>query len=108
MPLWPGLVAGGVGIVGLAVGIPLVAINGKYTNCRSGTRGEKYDCADIYKTAAGGWTFTVIGIAGIVSSAILIPLHLRSTAKEKPRAHLDHLAVMPSSEGVVLGAGGRF
>lgn len=108
-PLWPAIVAGGVGVVGIVVGAPLVAIDGNGTNCRGDARPDNRNCADLYKTAGGGWTLTAMGIAGLATSGVLLYLHLSTRPKEGRSASIETLAVTPVPEGgVMVGAGGRF
>jgi len=115
VPLWPAIVAAGVGVVGIAVGAPLIAIDGNGTNCRGDARPDKRNCADLYSTAAGGWTLTILGATGLVASAVLFPLHYlprrHQTSRETPArsATVDRFSFGPlPGGGVVVGASGRF
>ncbi|MCA9666855.1 MAG: hypothetical protein KC503_14745 [Myxococcales bacterium] len=116
-PLWPALVSAGVGVVGLVVGIPLLAIDGNYTNCTGTAAPDGSNCADIYSTSGGGWLMTGLGIAGIAASGVLFYLYFRSKGQKSEKAAaligsdelgLTNVGVMPTSSGVVFGASGRF
>jgi hypothetical protein len=111
-PLWPAIVAGGAGVLGIAIGAPLIAIDGNGTNCRGDPRPDNRNCADLYSTAGGGWTLTAMGIAGLATSGVLFYLHFSSKPKEQTTARsalLDRIAVAPLADGgVFVGAGGRY
>jgi hypothetical protein len=113
IPLWPALVAAGVGVVGIAVGAPLIAIDGNGTNCRGDARPDKRNCQDLYATAGGGWTLTILGAMGLAASAVLFPLHFMPnrprTPSDQPGATVHRLSFAPLPEGgAVVGASGRF
>jgi hypothetical protein len=107
-PLWPGIVAGAIGVVGLAAGIPLLAIDGTGTNCRGDARPDYRNCADLYTTKAGGAVFTTFGVLGLVGAAVFLPLHFISKPKERQRAAVEQVTVIRTSDGVYVGAAGRF
>lgn len=109
-PLWPGITLAAVGVVGIAVGAPLIAIDGKGTNCVGGDPlPDKSNCADLYNTATGGWLLTVMGIGALAGSGVMFYLHFTSKPKEKERAGIEHFAIVPTSDGgAMLGASGRF
>jgi hypothetical protein len=108
-PLWPALVAGGAGVVGLAVGIPLIAIDGNGTNCNGEPRPDKLNCPDLVRTAAGGWVMTGMGIAALGASGVLLYLHLSSRPREQKRATVDRITFGPIPEGgIVVTTTGRF
>ena len=109
-PLWPALAASGVGVLGLAVGIPLIAMDGGGTNCRGGDAlPDKTNCKDLYSTKGGGWALTAMGLGSLIGSGVLFYLHYGRSSKEQRQAHLDQIGVSPVIEGgAVLGASGRF
>ncbi len=108
-PLWPGIVAAGAGVVGLAVGIPLIAIDGKGTNCRGDARPDNRNCQDLVSTKGGGWTLTAMGIASLAASGVLFYLHFSSKPSEQRKATVERFSFAPLPEGgVALGASGRF
>jgi hypothetical protein len=111
-PLWPGIVAGGAGLTALAIGIPLVAIDGNGTNCRGEPRSDYRNCEDLYDTAAGGWVLTTMGLAGLTASGVLFYLHFTSKPDERAteqRASVEWINAAPLPDGgVAVGAGGRF
>jgi hypothetical protein len=114
-PLWPALVASGVGVVGLAVGIPLLSMDGDPTNCRGTPRPDGRNCADLYATAGPGWAFTAMGLAGAVTAGVLFYLYLRSpNAEASKKASSPKVGWLPqlksSADGRswVIGAVGRF
>lgn len=110
MPLWPGLVLAGAGLVGIAAGAPLVAVDGNFSQCSGPPEPNNAHCAKVLETATGGWILTGLGIASLAASGVLLYLHFTGKPKEQPRAAgLDHFGVSPMPEGgVVFGASGRF
>lgn len=109
-PLWPAILTASLGVVGIAVGAPLVAIDGNGTNCRGEPREDLRNCQDLYATAAGGWTLTGLGLGSLAASGVLFYLHFSSKPKEQPRAAtLDRFSFAPLPEGgIAFGAAGRF
>lgn len=112
-PLWPSLVAAGVGVVGLAVGIPLLSMDGDFTNCRGTAMPDGRNCEDRYATSGGGWAFTAMGIAGLATSGVLFYLYLRSqgerkTAQRALESPWGQVSLLPTHEGFVIHAGGTF
>lgn len=108
-PLWPGLVAGGIGILGLTAGIPLIAINGDGTHCSGPPLPDKTNCSELYKTGVAGWTLTAVGIGGLTAAAIFIPLHLTTKPKEQAKPNLTQLYISSTpSGGSFLNLAGQF
>lgn len=110
-PLWPTLAAAGVGVLGLAVGIPLLSMDGDPTNCRGEPRPDGRNCADVYSTSGAGWAMTTIGIAGLATAGVLAYFYFTSGKREKASAWLRGqrtVAVTPLDGGLMLGAGGTF
>ena len=108
-PLWPGIVAGGVGVASLVTGLALLGMDGGGVNCRGDEREDKRNCEDLYDTAGGGWVMTTMGIAGLAASSVFIYLHVTTKPKERNRAGVHHFAVMPVADGgMFLGTSGRF
>jgi hypothetical protein len=88
-----------VGVVGIAVGAPLVAIDGQPT---CSLPNPMQTCPNVYNTVGGGATLLTLGIAGALASVPLFILDHRARAKR--------LSVMmaPTSGGALLSASGRF
>lgn len=110
-PLWPVLAAAGVGVLGLAVGIPLVAMDGDPTNCRGEPRPDGRNCQDVYSTSGAGWTFTTMGIAGLATAGVLFYLYLTSPKRDATTAGLPWLhrvSIAPAQGGLLMGASGTF
>jgi hypothetical protein len=90
-----------VGVVGIAVGAPLVAIDGNPT-CN--LPNPRTSCADVYNTIGGGAAMLTIGIAGVAASGVLFYFDHRA----RKRAATASVAVTPLVGGAQLTAGGRF
>jgi hypothetical protein len=90
-----------VGVVGLAIGIPLVAIDGQPT---CDLPNPRRSCPEVYNTGGGGGTLVAFGAAGLAASGVLFYLDYR--ARHRPPA--ARLAVTPTVGGTLLTAGGRF
>ena len=101
---WVGIASLVAGVVGLAVGIPLVVIDGNPT-CTPPAGGDPRKlCKEVYNTAGGGGTLLALGAAGAAAGAVLLYLDHRA----RNRA-LQHVSVVPMLEGGVLATvGGRF
>ena len=106
--LYSGIGLAAAGVIGIAIGAPLIAIDGKGTNCIGDPKDDYSNCADLYSTAAGGWVLTAMGVASLAGSGVLFYLYF-SKPKETSRAGLERFAIVPTSDGgVVMGASGRF
>ncbi len=92
----------GLGIVGLAVGIPLVVIDGRPT-CDAPD--PSHTCPEVYNTAGGGAAMLAIGAIGLVASIPLLYLDWRS--RSRPVSSL-RLFGAPASGGATVGLGGTF
>ena len=90
-----------VGVVGIAVGAPLVAIDGNPT-CNSPN--PRTSCPDVYNTIGGGAAMLTLGIAGVAASGVLFYFDHRA----RKRAQAATVAVTPLLGGAQLTAGGRF
>jgi len=88
-----------VGVVGIAVGAPLVAIDGNPT-CNSPN--PRTSCPDVYNTMGGGATMLTLGIAGVAASGVLFYLDHRA------RKNATTVTLLPTQGGAYLSAGGRF
>jgi hypothetical protein len=91
----------GVGVVGLAVGIPLIAIDGRPT-CNPGNdpvtgmpRDPKRFCPEVYNTAAGGGIMTAVGIASLAASGVFWYLDW----KQRRPATAPKVSLVPLLEG---------
>ncbi len=109
-PLWPSLVAAGVGLVGLGVGIPLIALDGEPALCRNDKpNADLSNCSELYATGTGGWVLTGAGLAALATSGVLFYLYYASRPQEQRAAAVDNLILSPTVDGgFVLGATGRF
>jgi len=110
-PLWPALAAAGVGVLGLAVGIPLLSMDGDFTNCRGPARPDGRNCTDIYSTSGAGWTMTTLGLAGLATAGVLFYFYFTSDPPEKKHAwwrNPNTLSVAPITGGAILGTSGTF
>jgi len=110
IPLWPSLVAAGVGVLGLGVGIPLIAIDGTGTDCIGNPLPNDMHCQTLLDTKIAGWVITGVGIAALANSGALLALHLAIRPKEEPSNRVvQALTIMPTTDGgFMLGALGRF
>ena len=88
-----------VGVVGIAVGAPLVAIDGNPT-CSSPD--PRHSCANVYNTVGGGATMLTLGIAGVAASAVLFYFDHRA------RKQATTVSVSPTVGGASLSLSGRF
>lgn len=91
-----------VGLVGVVVGIPLLAIDGQPT-CNKPN--PKQSCPEVYNTVGGGATLLTFGLAGVAASGVLFYLDHR--ARKRAAAH-PTVMVAPLRGGAFLSAGGRF
>ncbi len=89
-----------VGLVGVAIGIPLLAIDGQPTCSLPNPRQA---CPEVYNTVGGGATLLTIGIGGLAASGALFYLDHRARKKRVPTVSL-----MPLQGGLFVSTGGRF
>ncbi len=89
-----------VGVVALAVGIPLMAIDGNPT-CN--LPNPRTSCPDVYNTMGGGATMLTLGLAGVAASGVLFYMDHRARKKSSTT-----VSVLPLSGGAYLSAGGTF
>ena len=85
-PLWPAVVAAGIGIVGLATGIPVLSLDGEPTNCRGTPRPDGRNCEDIYATSGPGWALTAAGIGGLAAASVFFYLYFNSNGHTERRS----------------------
>jgi len=113
-PLWPAITAGSAGILSLAIGIPLIAMDGAGTSCIGDARDDKRNCAELYNTAAGGGVMTTLGIVGLGASTVFFLLHYstkdrQAESRKAEKVGLSHVSVGPTrGGGMTFGAFGRF
>jgi hypothetical protein len=97
---WVGVGALVVGVVGIAVGAPLLAIDGEPT---CDLPDPKHSCKEVYDTAGGGAALVTIGALGIAAGVSLIVvdvvLHKRAAR---------HVAVAPMAGGAMLTSQWQF
>jgi hypothetical protein len=103
-PLWPALASLGLGVAGLAAGIPLLALDGEPTNCIGEPRPDARNCADLYSTAGGGWALTGVGITALTASGVFFYLHFSRGGTERS----TQVSLRPLDGGMVLSASGSF
>lgn len=92
------------GLVGIAIGIPLVVIDGRYTDCPAGTTDPMRQCKQINQTLGGGATVLTLGLAGAAASGVLFYLDYRS----RHRKPAPQLSIVPLEGGAFATVGGRF
>jgi hypothetical protein len=88
-----------VGVVGIAVGAPLVAIDGNPTCSLPNPRTA---CPDVYNTLGGGAAMLTLGIAGVAASGVLFYFDHRARKKATT------VTLLPMQGGAYLSAGGSF
>lgn len=89
-----------VGVVGIAVGIPLVVIDGQPTCSLPNPR---MSCPEVYNTVGGGATMLTLGIVGAAASGVLFYFDHRARTRPRPT-----VLVVPTSNGAYVTAGGSF
>jgi hypothetical protein len=97
---WLAIGSAALGVVGLAVGIPLLAIDGNPTCDMPNPRRT---CPDVYNTAAAGGTLLGFGIAGLAASGVFFYLDHRAAHRPRPAVSL-----LPLPGGAFVTAGGSF
>lgn len=110
-PLWPALAAAGVGVVTLGIGAYMLSIDGEGTNCSGEPQPDLYNCMEVYNTAGAGTALTVMGIASLAASGVLLYMHLstRPAARPENDEGVAAISLAPMARGgVVVGASGRF
>jgi hypothetical protein len=90
-----------LGVVGLAIGIPLLAIDGNPT-CSSPN--PRTSCPEVYNTLGGGAAMLTVGVLGLAGSGVLFYLDHRA----RKRAAAPSVSLVPLHGGAYLSAGGRF
>ncbi len=109
MPLWPGLAAAGVGVVGLTLGIPFIALDGTGHNCDGADTADYSNCEQLWNTGTMGWIFTGMGIGALATSGVLLYFHYFSRDREQRAASVPAFTVTPTPDGgLFVGATGRF
>jgi hypothetical protein len=89
-----------VGLVGVVVGIPLLAIDGQPTCSQPN---PKLTCPDVYNTVGGGAALLSLGLAGVAASGVLFYFDHRARKKRATTVTL-----LPLDGGFFVSAGGRF
>lgn len=109
MPQWPALAAAGVGLVGLSLGIPFIALDGTGHNCTGDALSDYSNCEKLWDTGTMGWIFTGLGIGALATSGVLFYFHYSTKSKETRAASLPVFSVTPTANGgLFVGATGRF
>jgi hypothetical protein len=92
-----------LGAVGIIVGAPLVAIDGRPTcDAPAGVDPHKF-CKNVYNTAGGGGTLLAIGIAGVAASGVLFYFDYRQRHKSTTT-----VSIVPVAGGGMALVGSRF
>ena len=109
-PLWPALVAGGVAVVTLGVGLYLVGIDETGAQCNGDPLPDLRNCAEVYNTADAGYALTAVGVASLATTGLFLYLFLSHGPGEPVEQEgLAGVSVAPDGRGgVVVGASGRF
>ncbi len=102
---WLGLGIGSlvVGVVGIAIGAPLIAIDGQPTCDPGAGKDPKTACPDVWDTGAGGAALVTIGVLGVAAGVSLIVVDV---VVKKRRA--GHVSVAPLSGGAMLTSQWQF
>ena len=91
------------GVVGIAVGAALVAIDGQPT-CTPPNGGDpKKLCKNVYDTVGGGGVLLGLGLAGVAAGSVLLYFDYRQ--RHKPATHVS---IAPLPGGAAVSVGGRF
>ena len=108
--LFSGIGLAAAGVLGIAVGAPLLAIDGEGTNCDGPPMPDKSNCADLYNTGTGGWFLTGMALTALAGSGVMFYLYFfGSGANQQATSGVESFAVVPTSRGgAVFGATGRF
>jgi len=96
-----GFSAVGLGVVGFAVGIPLVVIDGRPT---CGSVDPTHTCPHVYNTKGGGIAMTALGAISLAAS---IPLFYFDYKDRHPKKTFA-FGAMPTWGGAAATIGGRF
>jgi hypothetical protein len=88
------------GVVVLAIGIPLVAIDGQPTCDKPNPR---QSCPEVYNTVGAGGTLLGLGIGGVVASGVMFYMDHRVRARRHPTVSL-----LPTQNGLYLSASGTY
>jgi hypothetical protein len=89
------------GVVGIAVGIPLLVIDGDPT-CDAPN--PRKNCPEVYNTAGGGAALLTLGVGGVAAGAVLFYLDYRS----RHRPATPRLSFAPLAGGGLVTASGQF
>ena len=84
----------------MAVGIPLLAIDGHPTCSLPNPRTS---CPNVYNTGGGGAAMLTFGIAGLAASGVLFYFDHRARNKPHP-----NVVVIPTAGGAFVSTGGHF
>ncbi len=107
--LWTGIGLASLGVIGLASGIPLIAIDGEGTNCSGPPKPNYAHCKDLYSTAGGGWVLTGMGLAALATSGVMFYLYFSAKPNERTQTGVHTALISPLQEGGwILGASGSF
>lgn len=115
-PLWPGLTVAGLSLFAFAGGIPFLIINGEYSDCQGDPLPDGRNCKNIFSTGGPGWGLTIAGITGVVTSTILILLHMNSRERSTAQSVFEpelfkgiRFSVVPRGDGGAwIQSAGRF
>jgi hypothetical protein len=91
------------GVVGLIIGIPLIAVDGHPVPSTCAVPDRANTCKEVYNTVGGGATALTLGIVGLALSGPFFYLDHRARKKATMRVGLS-----PTLEGATFVASGAF
>lgn len=97
---WFAIGSAALGVVGVAVGIPLLVIDGNPT-CN--LPNPRRTCPEVYSTGGAGGALLGLGVAGLAASGVFFYLDYRASHRPRPAVSL-----LPLPGGALLTAGGSF
>jgi hypothetical protein len=89
-----------VGVVGIAIGAPLLAIDGQPTCDKPD---PKHSCPEVYDTAGGGAALVTVGVLGVAAGVSLFVVDALVRKRNAPR-----VSVAPLRGGAMLSSDWRF
>jgi hypothetical protein len=92
-----------IGVVGLAIGIPLLVIDGEPT---CDVPNPQKNCPEVWNTAGGGAAVLTLGVGGLAAAGVLFYLDYRS--RHRPGTPAAVSVVPIAGGGGMVMAGGRF
>jgi hypothetical protein len=95
---WLGLGIGSlvVGVVGIAIGAPLIAIDGTPTCDPGPGKDPKTQCPDVWDTKGAGGALVALGVLGVAAGVSLIVVDVMV------RKHKSRVSMSPTARGAML------